>query len=122
MARKRIVISIVSLLLVIAAAVFSDRAYRRHSPAAEMENQLRRDIRKGMSRAEVEAYLDRKGIENSYVEKFDKGKSLERTVIARIPDPSTGIRIVKADLQIRFTFDEAGRLSNYAVKEILTGP
>ena len=43
-------------------------------------------------------------------------------MIARIPDPSTGIRIVKADLQIRFTFDEAGRLSNYALKEILTGP
>ncbi|HXZ13764.1 MAG TPA: hypothetical protein VEG64_15370 [Candidatus Sulfotelmatobacter sp.] len=122
MVRRQLILSGVLLLLVGAVVLVHDRAYRRHSPAAELEDQLHRDIHTGMTRAEIEAYLNRVGIAHTYVEKFDKGKSLERTVVALIPDRSTGLEIVRTDVQIRFTLDEAGRLTNYDVKELLTGP
>jgi len=122
MVRKRLILSGVLLLLVAGVVLVHDRAYRRNSPAAKLEEQLHRDIHSGMTRAEIEAYLNRLGIGHTYVEKFDKGKSQERTVVALIPDRSTGLQIVRTDVQIRFTLDEAGRLSNYEVKELVSGP
>jgi hypothetical protein len=122
MAGKRLIISVVCLVFVAGAALFYDREHRRQSFAAQMEDQLRRDIHSGMSRAEIEAYLNKNGIQHSYVEKFDKGKSVERTEFARIPDQSTRVVLVRTDIQVRFTFDEAGRLSSYSFKETLIGP
>jgi hypothetical protein len=122
MVRRRLILSGVLLLLIAGVVLVRDRAYRRHSLAAKLEDQLHRDIRTGMSRAEIEAYLNRVGIDHSYVEKFDKGKSKARTIIALIPDRATGLEIVRTDIQIRFEFDEAGRLTRYDVKELFTGP
>lgn len=122
MARKRIIISAVLLLLVAGVVLIRDQAYRHQSLAGKLEDQLRRDIHTGMSRLEVEAYLNQAGIQHTYVEKFDKGKSQERTIIALIPDRSTGLEIVRTDVRIRFIFDEAGRLTKYKVEELFTGP
>ena len=121
MARKRLITTMALLALVVGVGIAYERTQRRASRSTEVENQLRRDLHTGMSRAEIEAYLNQNGIEHSYVEKFDKGKSVERTVIARIRDRSTGLVLVKVDVGIQFKFDEAGRLTSYTVEEFLIG-
>ena len=68
----------------------------------------------GTARAEVERFLDERGLEWSYVAR-------ERTVYALVKDAG-GTAAVKRSFQLKFRLDEEGRLARYTIEEGWTGP
>ena len=86
----------------------------------EVKEQINGNIPTGSSRAAVESYLDSRSIPHSYVP--GSGLTNERNVeVALIRGTSESV-LVRGDIQVRFQFDDSGRLADYAVKEIFTGP
>jgi hypothetical protein len=74
----------------------------------------------GSSRAAVESYLDSQSIAHSYLDD-PKFPSERRVEFALIRGTSQSL-LVRGDIQIRFRFDQSGRLLDYSVQELFTGP
>jgi hypothetical protein len=74
----------------------------------------------GSSRAAVESYLDSESIPHSYLDD-SKFPSERRVELALIRGTSQSL-FVRGDIQIRFRFDQSGRLLDYSVQELFTGP
>lgn len=115
------------LLVLIASACvgyFLVRHWARiHGRASvtERDNELRANLRPGMSREQIEAYLDRNAIPHSYIENAGAPPESRWTEIALIKD-SGRFDIVRRDIEIVFRFDRAGTLMDYSEKEHLAGP
>ncbi|SRR5216683_7957538 len=119
--RKTILIALGFLVLGIPLmGYFSQPGLHHRVSVAEIETDLRANVNAGESRSEVEVYLDRKGLEHSYIENFDADPKLNRTEQALIRNSSWSL-ITRGDIQLLFRFDENGKLSDYSVKEIFTG-
>lgn len=101
-------------------AVSLERPVRRIS-VEQVKEQLQRDLRLRISRLEVEAYLDEKAIPHSYQEESEFDPKFRRTESAIIRDSYRNF-LITGDIQIYFRFDETGRLVDYSVREINTGP
>jgi len=117
------------LVVVIAAAVASLVIWRLAAPRSETPQRLtvegvRKQLEKappvGSSRSAVESYLDSQSIQHSYIEdsKFPNERRVELALIRG----TSKSQVVRGDIQIRFQFDEFGRLLNYSVREVFTGP
>ena len=74
----------------------------------------------GSSRTRVETYLDSQSIPHSYIDD-SKSPNERRVELALIRSTSQSL-LVRGDIQIRFRFDESGRLADYSVQEVFTGP
>ena len=113
------------LAAVIAAAVFSLWCWhwqKRHRTAVHpltvevVRRQLEQSLPVGSSQATVESYLDSQSIQHSYL-----GDSEFPRELALIRGTSQSL-FVRGDIQIRFRFDHSGRLLDYSVQELFTGP
>jgi len=119
--------TIIVLLVLMASAFISYllvRHWTRHhhrSSVIQLENELRASVRPGMSRTQIEAYLDQRGIPHSYAENADAPPESRWTELAMIRDSGwTGL--VRRNIQLVFQFDQTGSLTNYSEKEMFTGP
>ena len=117
------------LVVVIAAAVASLVIWRLAAPRSAtpqrltvegVRNQLEKATPVGSSRSAVESYLDSQSIQHSYIE--DSKFPNERRVELALIQGTSKSQVVRGDIQIRFQFDEFGRLLNYSVREVFTGP
>ena len=117
------------ILVVIAAAVASLVIWRLVAPRSATPQRLtveglRKQLEKatpvGSSRSAVESYLDSQSIQHSYIDdsKFPNERRVERALIRG----TSKSQLVRDDIEIRFQFDEFGRLLNYSVREVFTGP
>ena len=117
------------VLVVIAAAVASLITWQLVAPRSARQQRLtaeavRKQLEKATpvesSRSAVESYLDSQSIQHSYIED-SKSPSERRVELALIRGTSKS-QLVRDDIEIRFQFDEFGRLLNYSVREVFTGP
>lgn len=88
---------------------------------AKVEKDIRDHLPVGTPRAQIESYLNQRRIEHSYVERSPGSREYDRTEIAIIRDASQSW-LVRGDIQLLFKFDEQGKLTNYSVQQIFTGP
>jgi hypothetical protein len=115
----------VAVCAVIALAALVGVAYERTRPwgriaPARIETDIRNHLPIGSSRAEIAAYLDKKGIEHSYISEnnYARNSNCEVAIIRNTAFNSP----VRTDIQIHFNFNRDLRLASYSVKEIYTGP
>jgi hypothetical protein len=117
------------LTAVITAALVGLWVWQRvkpHNPVtqtltvADVRKKLEQALPVGSSRTTVETYLDSQSIPHSYIDdsKFPNERRVE---LALIRSTSQSL-LVRGDIQIRFRFDESGRLADYSVQEVFTGP
>ena len=87
---------------------------------ADVRKKLEQSLPVGSSRTAVENYLDSQSIPHSYLDdsKFPNERRVE---LALIRSTSQSL-LIRTDIQIRFQFDESGRLLDYSVQEVFTGP
>jgi hypothetical protein len=113
-------------ILVVIAAVASLVVWRLVAPRSASQQRLtvegvRKQLEKvtpvGSSRSAVAGYLDSQSIQHSYIEdsKFPNERRVELALIRG----TSKSQLVRGDIQIRFQFDEFGRLLNYSVREVL---
>jgi hypothetical protein len=116
-------------ILVVIAAVASLVIWRLVAPRSASQQrltvkgvskQLEKVTPVGSTRSAVEGYLDSQSIQHSYIEdsKFPNERRVELALIRG----TSKSQFVRGDIQIRFQFDEFGRLLNYSVREVFTGP
>ena len=103
------------------ALVHKRRVAASGDSIATIETDLRANLPPGSPRAEVEAYLDKRAIQHSYVEKSTSMPKYSRTEFAMIGG-SAKTQLIRGDIQILFNFDEHDRLTEFSVKEIYKGP
>jgi hypothetical protein len=115
------VLGLVVLIGLVAGMVYKARRAKTTVDVASVEKDIRDHLSVGTSRAEVESYLNQRGIQHSYVEESKGAPEYNRTELAMIREASR-TRLVRGDIQIIFKFDDQDRLLRYSVKEILTGP
>ena len=86
----------------------------------DVRKKLDQSLPVGSSRAAVESYLDSQSMAHSYLDdpKFPSERGVE---LALIRGTSQSL-FVRGDIQIRFRFDQSGRLLDYSVQELFTGP
>ena len=117
------------IVVVIAAAVARLAIWRLVAPRSATSRRLtvegiRKQLEKatpvGSSRPAVESYLDSQSIQHSYIDdsEFPNERRVERALIRG----TSKSQLVRDDIEIRFQFDEFGRLLNYSVREVFTGP
>jgi len=116
---RRAILLAVGLVIIFAAFLFQRR---QDTHLRDVRELLNANIHQGMSRTEVESFLDRQGIAHSYAAEKQETKNPDRSraeyaIIRGNPD-----KFVRADYQIRFNFDSSGRLTSYSIQEHLTGP
>lgn len=117
---RRIVLFAVGLAIVFAAFFFQRRQDARLREVREM---LNANLHTGMTRAEVELFLSGRGIGHTYLpEAGDSENSIQNTAELAILRGKQGGSIVRTDYQIRFYFDNSGRLTSYSVVQVYTGP
>jgi len=85
----------------------------------DTEKDIQAHLPLGTPRDRVEAYLEKNGIEHSYVD--DQSGEYTRTEMAMIRNASN-TWLVRGDIQILFRFDKQGKLADHSVRQILTGP
>ena len=87
---------------------------------ADVRKTLEQSLPVGSSRTTVENYLDSQSIPHSYIDdsKFPNERRVELALIRS----TSQSQFVRGDIQIRFRFDESGRLAEYSVQEVFTGP
>jgi hypothetical protein len=115
------------LTVAVTAAVVSLGVWRlahrtRTQPVTveDVRKRLERATPVGSSRSAVESYLDSQSIPHSYVD--DSEFSNERRVELALIRSTRRSPLTTDDIQIRFRFDESGRLLDYSVREVFTGP
>ena len=116
-------------ILVVSAAVASLVTWRLVEPHSAtpqpitveaVRKQLAAATPVGSSRSAVENYLDSQSITHSYI--ADSKFANERRVELALIRGTSKSELVRGDIQIRFQFDESGRLLNYSVRDLFTGP
>ena len=120
---QAVAVGIVVLLLCAISVWLILSRQNRASPrltVKQVQQQIDGSIPVGSTRAAVESYLDSRSIPHSYV--AASGQADERNVeLALISDTSQSL-LVRGDIQVRFHFDDSGRLTDYHVQEVFTGP
>lgn len=108
-------------LAIILVALFYQR--RVDTQLRDIHELLNENVHLGMTRAEIDSFLDRQGIAHSFAADKEPTKRPDRprAELALLRGNSDG-NIVRTDYQIRFNFDSSGRLTSYSVKEVFTGP
>lgn len=86
----------------------------------EVQQQIDGSIPIGSTRAAVESYLDSRSVPHSYL--TASGQTDERNVELALIRGTSQSLLIRGDIQVRFHFDDADRLTDYHVKEIFTGP
>jgi hypothetical protein len=115
-----------TIALIVSAGLAAVMIYttRRTEPEIDIptvDEDIRDHVPMRASRIEVESFLDRRGIQHSYVDQMPGRPEDSRTESAMMRGPSNG-RVVRRDIQILFRFDDQGRLTHYTLREVLTGP
>ena len=89
----------------------------------EIKKDVQSNIHAGMSRSEVESFLTQRGIEHSYYsgigESGDPNTTRSEVGMVRGKPDDIGFR---TDVQLIFRFDESGKLKEYSVQKVITGP
>jgi hypothetical protein len=117
---------LIALAIVVSAVLVTSVIYRARrievtADVASVEKDLSDHLPTGASRADVESYLDQRGIQHSYVAQSRGAPEYDRTESAMIRGASRSW-LVRGDLQIVFKFDDQDKLLHYSVKQIFTGP
>lgn len=94
------------------------------------ESKIKADLPLGSSLTDIEAYLDREGIDHASTvlragdnsRLTDKGIPADTRVVAAIVHDTGGFLFVKEDTQIFFILDDKDRLADYLFEEAFTGP
>jgi hypothetical protein len=81
---------------------------------------LNKQLPAGSSRSVVESYLDSRSIPHSYID--DSEFPNDRRVELALMRGTSQSPLVRADFQVRFRFDESGRLLEYSVREVFPVP
>jgi hypothetical protein len=89
--------------------------------AGQLDREIRDKLPLGSSRSDVEAYLDQRGMQHSYMEGAGQGSEYKHTEWAILRGASRSW-LVREDIQILFKFDDNDKLVGYTVKELFTGP
>ena len=118
--RILVVIAAVVATILICRFVAQRSASQQRLAFEEVRKQLERVTPVGSSRTAVESYLDSQSIQHSYTD--DSKFSNERRVELALIRSTSRSQLVRGDIQVRFQFDEFGRLLNYSVREVFTGP
>ena len=118
--RILVVIAAVVATILICRFVAQRSASQQRLAVEEVRKQLERVTPVGSSRTAVESYFDSQSIQHSYTD--DSKFSNERRVELALIRSTSRSQLVRGDIQVRFQFDEFGRLLNYSVREVFTGP
>ena len=118
--RILVVIAAVVATILICRFVAQRSATPQRLAVEEVRRQLERVTPVGSSRTAVESYLDSQSIQHSYTD--DSKFSNERRVELALIRSTSRSQLVRGDIQVRFQFDEFGRLLNYSIREVFTGP
>jgi hypothetical protein len=115
-----------TLAMVVSAALVAGTISRTRRgkviiDVAKVEKDLHEHLNVGASRAEVESYLDQRGIQHSYIAQSMARPEDSRTELAMIRESSRSW-LVRGDIHIVFKFDDREKLTHYSVTEIYTGP
>ena len=114
------VIGVICLSLWILNRHLNARSYVR-TTAAQVDREIRGQLPLGTSKAEVEAYLERKAIPHSWTQERAAGAEHRNEEIGMIR--GTSVRgLIETSLQLSFKFDDQSRLTSYSIKELYTGP
>jgi hypothetical protein len=116
-----LVFALVLIIGVVAGLIQRTRRVIVTTDVARVEADIREHLPMGSSRADVESYLDQRGISHSYVAELKEAPELNHTETAMIRE-SSRTWLVRGDIQILFKFDGHGKLIKHSAKEILTGP
>jgi len=118
--RILVVIAAVVATILICRFVAQRSATPQPLAVEEVRKQLERVTPVGSSRTAVESYFDSQSIQHSYTD--DSKFSNERRVELALIRSTSRSQLVRGDIQVRFQFDEFGRLLNYSIREVFTGP
>jgi hypothetical protein len=116
-----ITLAIVVLAIWVAGMIYNARRVRVTVDVASVEKDISDHLPTGASRADVESYLDKRGIQHSYIAQSIGAPEYDRTESAMIRGAS-GTSLVRGDIQILFKFDDQDKLIHYSTREIFTGP
>jgi hypothetical protein len=116
-----VVFALALIVGVLAGMIQWTRRVKMTTDVARVEADIREHLPTGSSRADVASYLDQRGISHSYVDESKGAPEFSRTEIAMVRETSR-TWLIRGDIQIFFKFDGQGKLTNYSVKEIFTGP
>jgi hypothetical protein len=114
-------LALMALAGLVVGMIYRARRAKATVDVANVENDVRAHLPVGTSRGEVASYLDQRAIQHSYTEESKQTPEYSRTEMAMIRGVSR-TWLVRGDIQILFRFDDHGRLTNYSVQEIFTGP
>jgi len=109
------------LAVVVGIAIRRTRRVRTRVRVAEVDRDIHEHLHPGVSRTQVESYLDGRRIHHSYIDHSSEGPAYSRIESALIPESSL-TWLGRGDIQIIFRFDDQDKLTQYSVKEIFTGP
>ena len=118
--RILVVIAAVVATILICRFVAQRSATPQRLAVEDVRKQLERVTPVGSSRTAVERCLDSQSIQHSYAD--DSKFSNERRVELALIRSTSRSQLVRGDIQVRFQFDEFGRLLNYSIREVFTGP
>jgi hypothetical protein len=116
-----LVFALVLITAVAAGLIQRTRQVIVTTDLASVEAEIRQHLPTGSSRADVESYLDQRGISHAYVDELKEAPELSHTETAMIREASRSW-LVRGDIQVVFEFDGHGKLIKHSVKEIFTGP
>lgn len=116
-----VVFALVLTIGVVARFIQRTRRVIVTTDVARVEADIREHLPTGSSRADVESYLDQRGIPHSYVDELKGVPEFSHTETAMIREASR-TWLFRGDIQILFKFDDQGKLIKRSVKEIFTGP
>ncbi len=109
------------LASLVVGSMYRMRRVKAAGDVAKIEKDIHDHLPIGASRAEVVAYLDKRGIQHSYIGESQQTPEYRHTEMAMVRGTSR-TWMVRGDVQVLFKFDESGNLASYLVKEIFTGP
>lgn len=89
--------------------------HQNRESAEVLERQVRAELPVGSSLAEVEGYLQKRGIEFSY-------QAPSKTVYAAARKLTGSTMVTRQDLTMKFHFDDSSRLESIDAKVAYTGP
>jgi hypothetical protein len=116
-----VVFVLVLTIAVVARFIQRTRRVIVTTDVAKVEADIREHLPTGSSRADVESYLDQRGISHSYVDELKEVPEFSHTETAMIREASR-TWLSRGDIQILFKFDDQRKLIKHSVKEIFTGP
>ena len=88
----------------------------KYSEPSQLRRAIEQKVPIDATKEQVVAFLKSEGIEHHY----DSNDPKDEDIRGLVRDAS-GI-FIKASIRVEFNFDSAGRLADYEVSEVLTGP